>query len=287
MSEQKTQRTIRKEVFLDGVGLHTGRKCRAVFKPAPENSGIKFVRTDLPGQPMLSAHVSNVVDVIRGTTLGEADARVYTIEHILSALCGLGIDNLTIELDDNEPPVADGSAKEFTEVLLSAGLVDQEAPRTYFTVSEPFEYSANQTFLRIEPADVFSVHCEIDYNHPMVKKQSLVYTAGDDYVKEIAPARTFCFDYEIEALIKRGLAKGGNLDNAVVVGPDGIYNPASLRFQDEFVRHKILDLMGDLMLIGSPLKAKVTAQRCGHGHNVNFLKQLLGKISLNPPVSVS
>jgi UDP-3-O-acyl N-acetylglucosamine deacetylase len=279
MTESVKQRTIAQDITLKGVGLHTGRKCRAVFKPAPENSGVKFVRTDLPGAPSFAALVSNVVDIVRGTTLGSGDARVYTIEHILSVLQGLEIDNLIVELDDSEPPVADGSSKEFVEAIESAGLVEQNAFRRYFTVNQPVEYASNQTILRIEPADELEIECEIDYNHPMVPQQTFTYRRTDDYRKEIAPARTFCFDYEIEALKKNGLAKGGSLDNAIVIGPAGVYNPSALRFPNEFVRHKILDLMGDLMLLGAPLRARVVAKRCGHGHNIKFLRQLLESLS--------
>jgi UDP-3-O-acyl-N-acetylglucosamine deacetylase len=140
------------------------------------------------------------------------------------------------------------------------------------------EYTSHQTLIRIEPADHFEIECTVDYNHPMITNQTLIYRQGDDYAKEIAPARTFCFDYEIEALKKNGLAKGGSLDNAIVVGPDGIYNPGQeLRFPNEFVRHKILDLMGDLMLLGSPIQARIIAKRCGHGHNIKFLRQLLNE----------
>ncbi|OVE77639.1 UDP-3-O-[3-hydroxymyristoyl] N-acetylglucosamine deacetylase [bacterium F11] len=284
---RKKQRTINKQVSLTGVGLHTGRKCKVQFIPAKENEGIKFIRRDLPDRPLFLAQVEKVVDVVRGTTLGSMDNRIYTIEHVLSALNGLGIDNVLIEIDDSEPPVCDGSAKEIVDVLLSAGIVEQSASLNYFTVDSPFEYISNKTLIRVEPSDAMEIECEVDYEHPHLKKQTLRFTDKDDYSKEIAPARTYCFDYEIEALKKRGLAKGGSLDNAIVVGPTGVYNPGSfLRFEDEFVRHKVLDLMGDLMLLGLPLKAKVIAKRCGHGHNINFLKQLLRERQRPSPISV-
>ncbi len=281
------QKTIKSEIIIKGVGLHTGRKCKAIFLPAPENTGITFIRTDVAGRPQFKAHVDQVVDIIRGTTLGDGESRVYTIEHVLSALNGFGVDNATIELDDNEPPVADGSAQAFTDALRSVGTVEQNADKVFYSVEQPFEYNANQTLIRIEPSDHFEVTCEIDYSHPLLKNQVFTYTSLMDYETEIAPARTYCFDYEIEALKKRGLAKGGSLDNAIVIGPTGIYNPgAALRFENEFVRHKILDLMGDLMLLGRPLKGRVTAKRCGHGHNIKFLKQLLAERPFPRPVSV-
>jgi UDP-3-O-acyl N-acetylglucosamine deacetylase len=195
------QRTLKKEVVIKGVGLHTGRKCRATIKPAAENAGITFVRTDLPGKPALRATLDNVVEVIRGTTLGIGDARVYTIEHILSALNGHEIDNALIELDDNEPPVCDGSAKEFVNAFASVGILDQSAPKKFFTVNAPFEYKANQSLLRIQPAADFELSCEIHYDHPMIKTQQLVFNRSSQYDKEIAPARTYCFDYEIEGLL--------------------------------------------------------------------------------------
>lgn len=280
MTDVLNQRTIASPVVIKGVGLHTGRKCKATLIPAPENQGVHFVRVDLPKKPSFAAHVSNVVDVVRGTTLGSGEERVYTIEHVLSALNGLGIDNMMVEMDNSEPPVLDGSAKEFIQAIQSVGITEQSAPKTFFTVDAPVEYASHQTVIRIEPSDEFEIECEVDYNHPMITAQKFLFRRSDDYLKEIAPARTFCFDYEIEALKKNGLAKGGSLDNAIVVGPAGIYNPGNaLRFQDEFVRHKILDLMGDLMLLGAPLKARIVAKRCGHGHNIKFLRQLLAQQS--------
>lgn len=286
MTTHRVQQTLRAEVTFKGVGLHTGKKCRATLKPAPENHGITFVRTDIKGAPQFVAHVDQVVEVVRGTTLGQGENRVYTIEHVLSALNGLEIDNAIVELDNNEPPVSDGSAKEFTEAILKAGILPQSEQQKFFTVQAPFEYQANQTVIRIEPADKFEVICHVDYNHPLLGKQEFKFERGDDYLSAVAPARTFCFDYEIEALHKNGLAKGGTLENAIVIGPTGIYNQVPLRFTNEFVRHKTLDLMGDLMLLGAPLRARVIATRCGHGHNIKFLKQLLQSQTAKSTLSV-
>lgn len=279
------QRTIAREAVFKGIGLHTGNKCQLVFKPAPEDAGIAFIRTDLPSRPVLPASYTIVSSVIRGTTLsldGEKghEARVHTVEHVLSALYGLGVDNLVVEVDANEPPVADGSALPFIETLRKAGLKDQEKPRRYLR-PEPFEYGAGETVYRVEPADELILETTIDFNHPLIKRQTRAFRMNtDDYVREIAPARTFCFDYEVEALKRQGLAKGGSLDNAVVVGMDRIHNKEkSLRFTDEFVRHKTLDLIGDLYLLGVPLKARITAERVGHGHNVNLVKQLAARLN--------
>lgn len=275
-----TQHTIAADVDVKGIGLHTGNICHAIFKPAPTNSGITFKRTDLPGKPEIRALYSKVVGVIRGTTLGDGgDMRVHTIEHMLSALYALGVDNALVEMTANEPPIVDGSSQVFYDSLKQVGLVDQGAPRTIFAPQETFEYRSHESMVRVEPADELSLNVEIDYKHPLIQKQTISYTLHpDSYRADIAPARTFCFDYEVEALKKQGLAKGGSLDNAVVVGLDRIHNKEKkLRFPDEFVRHKTLDLLGDLYLLGCRLKGRVTAVRPGHGHNTSFVKQLAEK----------
>ncbi|HRY30593.1 MAG TPA: UDP-3-O-acyl-N-acetylglucosamine deacetylase [Elusimicrobiota bacterium] len=281
---QEPQRTIGKEAVYKGVGLHTGNRCHLVFKPAPEDSGIVFVRSDLPGKPRLPASYRIVSSVIRGTTLslgGEKDheARVHTVEHVLAALSGLGIDNLAIEVNANEPPVADGSARPFIETLRAAGVRDQNKHRTYLR-PDPFVYKGGETEYRVEPADELVLETTIEFKHPLIQRQNYVFHFSTDaFVREISPARTFCFDYEVEALKRQGLARGGSLDNAVVVGMDKIHNKEkALRFPDEFVRHKTLDLLGDLSLLGYPLLAKITTVRPGHGYNVNLVKQLAAQL---------
>jgi UDP-3-O-[3-hydroxymyristoyl] N-acetylglucosamine deacetylase/3-hydroxyacyl-[acyl-carrier-protein] dehydratase len=289
LASDEPQCTIAREAVYKGVGLHTGNKCHLVFKPAPADSGVVFVRTDLPGKPRLHATHAIVSSVIRGTTLslgGEKDheARVHTVEHVLSALYGLGIDNLEIEVNANEPPVADGSAMPFIDVLLQAGLQPQDRTRSYFR-PEPFTYKAGESEYAVEPADGLILETTIDFNHPLVSRQTLVFRLGaEEYLREVARARTFCFDYEVEALKRQGLAKGGSLDNAVVVGLDKIHNKEkSLRYPDEFVRHKTLDLLGDLFLLGVRLKARVRASRVGHGHNVNVVKQIAAQMQQSAP----
>ncbi len=270
------QRTITRDVDVKGVGLHTGNICHAIFKPAEVNTGITLVRSDLPGKPSIQALYTNVIGVIRGTTVGNDRMRVHTIEHMLSALYALGIDNAVIEMTANEPPIVDGSSQVFYDSLVQVGSVDQNVSRRFFKPSEPFEYRQNESLIRIEPADELILSVEINYPHPLINQQTINYTLQQDtYRSEIAPARTFCFDYEVEALKKQGLARGGSLDNAVVVGLDRIHNKEKkLRFPDEFVRHKTLDLLGDLYLLGCRLKGHVTAVRPGHGHNTSFVKQL-------------
>jgi len=274
------QYTIAKEADYKGIGLHTGNLCRIVFKPAPENHGVTLVRTDLPGQPSIQAHHSNVISVIRGTTVGNDLMRVHTIEHVLSAIYALGIDNLIIELDANEPPVADGSSRVFFDTLKEAGVVAQTAERKVLCPSERIEYRSSDTEITLEPSDTLRLTIVLQYKHPLIRTQEVSFAIEPDlYRAQISPARTFCFDYEVEALKKQGLAKGGSLDNAVVVGLDRIHNKEKrLRFPDEFARHKTLDLLGDLFLLGHRLQAHVKAVRPGHGHNVNFVKRVAERL---------
>jgi len=274
------QCTITKDAYYKGIGLHTGNLCTIIFKPAPENNGVTLVRTDLPGRPQIQALYSNVTSVIRGTTIGNDTMRVHTIEHVLSAVYALGIDNLIIELDANEPPVADGSSKVFFDTLKEAGIVTQSAERKVFRLTERMEYKSGDTEVTLEPSDTLRLTIVLEYKHPLIQTQEVSFSMDPEtYRAEVSPARTFCFDYEVEALKKQGLAKGGSLDNAVVVGLDRIHNKEKkLRFPDEFARHKTLDLLGDLFLLGRRLEAHVRAVRPGHGHNVNFVKMVAEKL---------
>jgi len=219
------QHTISKEVYFKGIGLHTGNLCKATFKPAPANAGVTFIRTDLPGHPSTKAHYSNVLGVIRGTTIGNETMRVHTIEHMLSAVYALGIDNLIIEVDANEPPVADGSSQLFYDTLLESGIVQQSEPRKVLEPIEAFSYKSGETEIQFKPSNELQIKTVLLYTHPLLQDQEVSITIRpEDYRREIAPARTFCFDYEVEALKKQGLARGGSLDNAVVVGLDRIHN---------------------------------------------------------------
>lgn len=280
------QRTIAKEARIEGIGLHTGNTSRIVFKPAPENSGIRFVRTDLKDKPVMLAEYGHVIGTpVRGTSIGKDASAVHTIEHIMATCLGLGIDNLEIDINNNEPPILDGSAKVFGELLLSAGIIEQQTARQYLTLKEPVSYEAGQTKYHAEPADELKIECTIGYDHPWLKEQQLTFVLSKDgFMNDIAPSRTFCFDYEIEALHGKGLAKGGDFANALIVGIHGIRNPdQKLRFSDEFVRHKILDLLGDLYLLQKPLKAHIKAVKCGHNHNINFVRKLAQKLVLSEP----
>jgi len=296
------QRTIGKAVTLSGIGLHTGTSCTMTFKPAPDNYGIRFVRVDLNDNPEIPANADYVIDVSRGTTLGIGEAKVHTVEHVLAAIVGLQIDNIIIELDGIEPPVGDGSAMPYVEVLLEAGFVQQAAPKDYLIIDETVSYHNEEKQIDIValPLDDYRVTVMVDYQNPALGSQHTgLFSLEKEFVKEFAPARTFCFLSEVEQLVNVGLIKGGDIDNAVVIvdrklsdeeldvirkkigikdkitlGANGILNDKELRFRNEPVRHKLLDLIGDLALIGVPVKAQILAARPGHRANVEFAKQI-------------
>ncbi len=272
----ENQRTIQNPVQYSGIGLHTGNRTTMTFKPAEPNSGVRFVRADLDPPVEVKVDVELVVDTVRGTTLGIDEVRVHTVEHVLAALAGLGIDNLIIELDANEPPVGDGSAIPFVDILNKAGVVEQNVPRRFFTVQEPVWLTpGNGIQLVVLPDKDFRITYTVDYNHPVLKAQYDTFTILDGtFEREIAPARTFCFDNEVDFLKSQGLIRGGSLENAVVIGSNGILNDESLRFENEFVRHKILDLIGDLYLLGQPIKGHLVVVKSGHTSNVALVKKL-------------
>lgn len=271
------QTTIAKTVHVSGIGLHTGNMTTVEFKPAEPNTGIIFVRNDIAERPYVRASVEHVLDVTRGTTIGKGNMNVHTVEHLLAACYALGIDNLIIHMDSNEPPVGDGSSLMFVEMLEQAGVVEHTVERSVLKITEPVRYESGLTVIEARPYDKEGLRItgELLYNHPLIQHQKACFEIVPEiFKKEIAPARTFCFDYEIEAIKKKGLAKGGSLNNAVVIGIDQIHCNGSLRFPDEFVRHKILDLIGDLSLLSLPLCADIYAKRSGHGHNINFTRKI-------------
>lgn len=278
MNQNPLQITIKNEVALEGVGLHTGNKCRITFRPAPANTGIRFFRADLPHIPMIPARLAFVVTTLRGTNLGLGDARVHTVEHVLSACTGVGIDNVDILTTANEPPIMDGSSFPFVEILLRAGLVELDAPKRWLRLPHEITYEAKDgARYRAVPSDKFEIAATLIHDHPMMPKMTLTMTMDrESYLAEVARARTFCFEHEVAYLKSQGLAQGGSLENAIVIGADRFHtNAEGLRFADEFVRHKMLDLIGDLTLIGRPLfKMRVEAERLGHAHNVEFAKLL-------------
>ncbi len=268
------QRTIAEPVSFSGIGLHTGSLTTVTFKPAGPNTGIVFYRVDLDGKPAIPADIDHVVDVSRGTTIGIGDVRVHTIEHSMAAMVGLGIDNLVIEVDAPEIPNGDGSALPVMSTLLRAKLVEQDAERKYITVDRPVYYRQDDVTLNILPSDELRVTMTIAYDHVAIGTQYATFTITEKTFREqLAPARTFCFLREVRMLQDQGLIMGGSLESAVVIGDDTILND-DLRFPDEFVRHKILDLLGDMYLLGRPVKGHVIGVKCGHEKNVMFSKQI-------------
>ncbi|MCD6423726.1 MAG: UDP-3-O-[3-hydroxymyristoyl] N-acetylglucosamine deacetylase [Elusimicrobia bacterium] len=275
MEEGLKQRTIRSEVSFTGVGLHTGKKCTIVFKPADANQGICFVKNGVRIIPD-ARHVTNTV---RGTTIGEGKNRIHTIEHIMATFLGLGIDNILIELNADEPPIGDGSAIPFVRMIEEAGIKELDAEKNFYIPSQKIAYCENDTRIEAVPSDLLEISCTIEYEHPLIKKQEKAFVITEDvFKKEIAPAKTYCFDYEIEQLEAVGLAKGGSLKNAIVIGEKQIHNKEVMTFEDEFVRHKILDLMGDIYLIGRPVKARIISYKGGHTSNTALAKLFLNDI---------
>jgi UDP-3-O-[3-hydroxymyristoyl] N-acetylglucosamine deacetylase/3-hydroxyacyl-[acyl-carrier-protein] dehydratase len=302
MSEK--QKTLSKEVSLKGKGLHTGVDATITFKPAPANHGYKFCRTDLPGKPMIDALAENVTDTSRGTTLFQNGASVSTIEHALAALYGLRVDNAIVELNGPEAPIMGGAAWKFTEAINSVGFAEQKEERNYFTVKQKIVYSDEEhgVDLIIYPDDHLSINVLIDYNSRILGNQYAILDSIDDFEKEICKSRTFVFFHELEPLHKLGLIKGGDLDNAVVIlekeveqeeidriaklfnrpgitkHTAGILNNTELRYPNEPARHKLLDIMGDLALVGQPIKGKVVATRPGHFANTRLAKLIRQEI---------
>ena len=292
------QHTLRKNYSFEGKGLHTGKVATMVVMPAPADTGLVFRRVDLEGCPEVEALAENVSNTARSTTISKGEASVSTIEHILSALTGLGVDNAYIEIDNVEVPILDGSAKPFIDAMWADGFEQQDAPRRYIELKEAVEIRDDQkgSLVRIEPADEFSYNIMVDFNSRVLGVQNAVWDSSVEYAKEIGVCRTFVFFHEIEFLFKNGLVKGGDVDNAIVivehpvtpeqvqnmsnlfnipaleVREDGYLSNLVLRYPNECARHKLLDLIGDLRLCGGFLKAKVTAEKAGHGINTTAAK---------------
>ncbi len=268
------QRTLARPATCRGIGLHTGHDTTMTFQPAPPDTGLVFRRVDLPDAPCVPADVAHVTGTDRGTTLAVGDTAIHTVEHVLAALYAMEIDNCVVDLDAPEPPVLDGSSVGFGQALAAAGAVEQDATRAEYVVTEPIALSLGDVTISVLPADELRLSYTIAYGHPVLGSQfgSLVISP-DTFLQEIAPARTFCFLSDVEALKASGLIRGGSLENAVVIGEDTVLNE-ELRFADEFVRHKMLDLLGDLALFGPRLRGHVTATKAGHGAHVAFLRHL-------------
>ncbi|HEY6160828.1 MAG TPA: bifunctional UDP-3-O-[3-hydroxymyristoyl] N-acetylglucosamine deacetylase/3-hydroxyacyl-ACP dehydratase [Bacteroidia bacterium] len=294
------QRTIKEAISVSGVGLHTGKSVTLTYKPAPENHGYKFCRVDMPGQPVIDADVDNVVDTARGTTLEQNGARVSTTEHALAALVGMEIDNCLIELDGPEVPIMDGSSMPFIVALEKAGAVDQDAERVYYELKENLTYEdpVKHVEMLAVPQEEFRITVMVDYNSDLLGTQHAHIYNIREFKAQIAKCRTFVFLHELEALLAHNLIKGGDLDNAIVmvdkpvekdkldhlrkvfnkpnveVKGRGVLNNTTLHFYNEPARHKLLDIVGDLALVGVPLKAHILAARPGHAGNVAFAKKI-------------
>ncbi len=275
MSTIALQQTLVRSASLAGTSLHTGGKVTLTLRPAAPDSGLKFKRTDLPDQPVIDAHIDHVKTVERATTLGEGGVKVHTVEHILSALAGMGVDNALIEMDANEPPIGDGSAQPYVELIRRCGLAPQDAARGIFEVREPLHVETKGgSLMTIVPDEAFRVSCtQVGPEGRFTQYQSLIITP-EIYEKEIAPARTFTFYEDIQPLMDKGLIKGGSLENAVVVRGDSVLSKEPMRYTDEFVRHKILDVVGDLALLGRRIRGHVIAVRPGHAPNAELTRAL-------------
>lgn len=269
------QRTIGREVSFSGIGLHTGDSVTMRMKPAEPDSGIRFIRTDLPDRPVIEAAIENVTDVLRGTSIGKSDVKIHTVEHVLCAVAGLGISNLIIEIDGKEPPAGDGSALPYMRLIDDeAKIVNQHSQRKVLVIKEPIQIIEEDKQLICLPCETYRISFTIEYSNPVINTQYACYDITErTFREEFAAARTYGFTSEVDALKARGLALGGSIENAVVVADDHILND-SLRWPDEFVRHKILDLVGDLSLTGVALQAHVIGIKSGHSMNFQLAKKL-------------
>ncbi len=269
------QATIEKQAVLSGLGLHTGELTTPPFLPAEPNTGVRFRRTDLPGKPVIPAVISSVVDTQRSTSLGVGDARVQTVEHLLATMQCLGIDNVIIEVDAPETPLTDGSSKQFIDAVLSAGRVDQDCERQCLEVDRPIAIDVEGMTICALPSHEYRISYTMDYDHPVIGTQFRSFAIDRDvFINEIGPARTFAPYSDLEKLVKLGLIKGGSLDNAIVITDQAVLTKEGLRSPDEFVRHKIMDLIGDLSLMGRPLRAHIVSVRSGHACNVKLARAI-------------
>lgn len=279
------QRTVGKRASATGVGLHSGRPATLTLAPASADAGITFVRMDLGVE--IPARAEHVVDTTLSTNLGLGSARVHTVEHLLAALTGTGVDNCRVEVDGPEIPILDGSAAPFVALIHQAGIAAQRAGRRFIVVDRPVEVRDGDRLARIEPADSLSIDFTVDFDHPLITNQSFRVAVTDRaFEREVAPARTFCLLRDVERMQAMGLARGGSLENAVVVDDFSILNPEGLRFPDEFARHKVLDALGDLSLAGLPVIGAFRAYKSGHAMNQALVRKVLGDATCHRVVQV-
>ena len=272
------QRTLAREVTIQGSALHTGDAVTLTMKPAPADAGYVFRRIDLSGSPEIRPRVDQVTDLVRATTIQSGHAKIHTVEHVLSALHGCGIDNVVIEMNASEPPILDGSAKPYVDLIMQGEPIEQEIEREYFSLDAPVSVSKGQSSIIALPCDEFKISCTSADDRGIHTQYLSLGIDPDSYMTQIAAARTFTIYEDIEELLKLGKIKGGSLDCAVVIRGDKIISKEGLRFKDEFVRHKILDIIGDITLLGAPLKAHIIATRPGHAINAELTKALAAKL---------
>ena len=269
------QQTLGQSVSFSGIGLHSGNRVNMSFLPAGPSTGIRFRRVDLDGKPEIEAKVENVSETNRSTTLAKGNVKVHTVEHVLSAFAGLRIDNAIVELDSNEPPIADGSSREYARMIHTAGTESQREKREIYSVKEPVQVHLGEASLNVFPHEGFKITCTSADKEGRFTQFFSVDLSPEAWERELAAARTFCFYEEIEYLIKNGLIRGGSLENAVVIREDAVLTNEPLRYNEEFVRHKILDIVGDLALIGRPILGHVVAVKPSHSANCELARQLL------------
>jgi UDP-3-O-[3-hydroxymyristoyl] N-acetylglucosamine deacetylase/3-hydroxyacyl-[acyl-carrier-protein] dehydratase len=279
------QQTLARSASVSGTSLHTGEKVTLKLQPAPVDSGIKFKRRDLQDEPTIDARIENLKTVERATTIGEGSIRVHTVEHVLSSLSAMGVDNAVVEMDANEPPIGDGSAQPYVELIKKAGIIPQETPRRIFDVREPIHIeSKTGSLLVVLPDPKFRISCtQVGPGGQFTQFLSTEITPAI-YEREIAPARTFVFYEDVQALMEKNLIKGGSLENAIVVRGDAVLSKEPLRFPDEFVRHKIIDIIGDLALFGQRIRGHVVAVKPGHGANAELVRALAREFARATPI---
>jgi UDP-3-O-[3-hydroxymyristoyl] N-acetylglucosamine deacetylase/3-hydroxyacyl-[acyl-carrier-protein] dehydratase len=268
------QQTLNRPATFSGMGLHSGNRVNMTIQPAPANSGVRFRRVDLEGRPEIEARVENVGETNRSTTLAKGNVKIHTVEHVLAALAGSGVDNAVVELDANEPPIADGSSREFCKIIQDAGIAPQAEKREPYLPTEPIEFQMGETTMTLFPDEAFKITCtSADKKGRFTQFYSTEITPAT-WAKELSHARTFCFYEEIEFLIKNGLIKGGSLENAIVIRDDAVLTTEPLRYPEEFVRHKMLDIVGDLSLLGRPLRGHLIAVKPSHAANCEMVRHL-------------
>ena len=272
------QRTINEAVECVGIGLHTGNRIRLKVRPAAINTGIVFKRNDIEGSPSIRASVENVVDTTYATKIGKGDVTISTIEHLMASFAGLGIDNAIVELDGPEVPVMDGSAAPLVFLLKSGGVRRQRAGKRFLVIKKNIRVGCDKGWAELSPSKEFTISCDVDFNHPMLKKQSFSLSFSDSaFEREISRARTFGFLKDVENLRNQGLIKGGSLDNAIVIDDFRVVNEGGLRYKDEFVRHKMLDAIGDISIIGMPIIGHLQLHRSGHRINYELASRVMAE----------